>query len=86
MLLTMSQILLYNMTITRCLCVEHLARLALELNKPPMENRSPFQTFLTRLSLSLVLFRFIGKGFTDTQKFKTKKCIMESYENYQATC
>lgn len=35
MLLTISHTLLYNMTITRCLCVEHFARFALELNKPP---------------------------------------------------
>ena len=33
---TMSQTLLYSMMITRCLCVEHLARLALELNNPPV--------------------------------------------------
>lgn len=45
MLLTMSQTLLYNMTITRCLCVEHLARFALELNKPPKITMMPSLTF-----------------------------------------
>ncbi len=35
MLLTMSHTLLYNIIITRCLCVEHFARFALELNRPP---------------------------------------------------
>lgn len=35
MLLTMSHTLLYNMTMTRCLCVEHFARFAFELKRPP---------------------------------------------------
>lgn len=37
MLLTMSHTLLYNMTMTRCLCVEHFARFAFELNMPPIK-------------------------------------------------
>lgn len=41
MLLTMSHTLLYNMIITRCLCVEHFARFALELNMPPRWTRIP---------------------------------------------
>ena len=39
-LLTISQTLLYNITITLCLWVEHLARFAFELKRPPKEIRN----------------------------------------------
>lgn len=54
MLLTMSQILLYSMTITRCLCVEHFARFALELSKPPERTRVPSQILLCVLVLLIM--------------------------------
>lgn len=68
MLLTMSQILLYSMTITRCLCVEHFARFALELSKPPEQTRVPSQILLCVLVL-LIMHQKSVCNISPTVKF-----------------
>lgn len=72
MLLTMSHTLLYNMIITRCLCVEHFARFALELNRPPRWTRAAsLETFSPRamiLHTKTKLFPFPLMKKTNKQK------------------